>query len=142
MIVLNLACSSNHGFEGWFDSNEEFERQSAAGSVACPICGDNHVVRLPSGPHVKRARTEGPAAVAEGDASKTAARKFLEMVQALVRGSEDVGRRFPEEARKIHYEEVPARNIRGIATLQETAELIDEGVQVLPLPIPPRGDVH
>jgi hypothetical protein len=64
---------------------------------------------------------------------------FLEHVLA---NTEDVGRRFPEEARKIHYEEAPRRAIRGIATREETQDLTDEGVPVVPLPIPPPGDMH
>lgn len=142
MIVLNLACSNGHRFEGWFGYAEDFQRQAAAGEMACPMCGDNKIIRLPASPHVKRRRADEPRQQAK-DAPESAAQDTLRaLTQALIRDSEDVGDRFPEEARKIHYEEVPARSIRGIATLREAGELIDEGIVVVPLPVPPDSEVH
>ncbi len=132
MIVLNLACGNRHQFEGWFASTEEFVRQSDTKLVACPYCGDASITRLPSGPHVKRAVAAGVADPAQ---------IFAAMAQ-LVRNSEDVGAQFPEEARKIHYEEAPARSIRGYATTTEVKALIEEGIDVLPLPLPAKGEVH
>ena len=140
MIVFNLSCSSGHRFEGWFGSADEFLRQSTSGEVTCPMCGDTQIVRLPAGTHLKRRRDAG----AERQAAKVpevgVTDTLRALTRALMRDSEDVGDRFPEEARKIHYEEAPARRIRGIATLQETGELLEEGIIVLPLP--PERDLH
>lgn len=142
MIVLNLACSNGHRFEGWFGSAEDFQRQAAAGEMVCPMCGDNKIIRLPASPHVKRRRA-GESPQQANDAPESAIQETLRaLTQALIRGSEDVGDRFPEEARKIHYEEVSARRIRGTATLREAGELIDEGIAVVPLPVPPDTEVH
>ena len=132
MIVLNLTCANRHPFEGWFASADEFARQSATKLISCPYCSDANITRLPSGPHVKRA-------VATADAT---AAKLLAAVADLARNSENVGAQFPEEARKIHYEETPPRSIRGIATATEVKALIEEGIAVLPLSIPAKGEVH
>lgn len=142
MIVLNLACSNGHRFEGWFGTADDFQRQAAAGEMVCPMCGDIRIVRLPAGPHVKRRRADkSPQQVSY--APESAIQETLHaLAQALIRDSEDVGDRFPEEARKIHYEEVPARRIRGIATLREAGELVDEGIAVVPLPVSPDSEVH
>lgn len=132
MIVLNLTCGNRHQFEGWFASAEEFVRQSETTLVSCPYCSDTSITRLPSGPHVKRA-------------AATAAAKPEQIIAAiaeLAKNTENVGAQFPEEARKIHYEEVPPRSIRGVATATEVKALIDEGIAVLPLPIPTKGEVH
>jgi len=132
MIVLNLTCGNRHQFEGWFASADEFSRQSETNLVSCPYCSDASITRLPSGPHVKRAVTTAAASSA----------RLFAAVAELARNSENVGAQFPEEARKIHYEEVPPRSIRGIASATEVKALIDEGIAVLPLPIPAKGEVH
>ena len=131
MIVLNLSCSNRHGFEGWFASAEEFSRQTESRLVSCPYCNDVSITRLPSGPHVKRAAVAEPATP-----------DFIAAITALAKDSENVGTRFPEEARKIHYQEVAPRSIRGIASATEVKELIEEGISVLPLPIPVKDEVH
>ena len=146
VIVLNLCCASRHRFEGWFASNDDYAQQSAENRVVCPVCGDHEITRLPSSPRVKRSlRTDGKqqAMQARGeDAEQVALRTMLEVMQRIVGASEDVGERFPEEARRIHYEEVPARSIRGLATREETADLLEEGIAVVLLPIFPRRDMH
>ena len=131
MIVLNLSCSNRHRFEGWFASAEEFSRQAESRLVSCPYCNDDGITRLPSGPHVKRAAAAEPATP-----------DFITAIAALARDSENVGTRFPEEARKIHYQEVAPRSIRGIASTMEVKALIEEGITVLPLPIPAKDEVH
>ena len=137
MIVLNLQCGAAHSFEGWFDSSEEFDRQAQATMIACPVCGDTHVSRLPSGPRV--IKTGG------GDASvsqQPVMAQMLRVLSEMAKNSEDVAERFPEEARRMHYGEAEHRNIRGQATLQESRELMEEGIAVLPVPFPAKGDVH
>ena len=122
MIVVDLNCANRHQFEGWFASSEEFHRQAETRLITCPTCGDDGITRLPSGPHVRRAGTTEPAPSGR------------DAIAALALRCEDVGESFPEEARKIHYEQVPARSIRGIATLGEVKSLVEEGIPVLPLP--------
>lgn len=137
MIVLNLQCDGAHTFEGWFDSSEEFDRQAQASMIACPVCGDAHVSRLPSGPRLIKSGGDVPAA-----AQPAAMTQMLRMLSVMAKNSEDVAERFPEEARRMHYGETEHRNIRGQATLQETQELMEEGIAVLPVPFPAKGDVH
>lgn len=140
MIVLNLACRHEHRFEGWFASAEAFEDQQRRGLVTCPFCDSAEVSRLPSGPRVI---TSAPAKEsAERETAAAVQAQLREAIQAYVRKSENVGDRFAEEARKIHYDEVPKRNIRGVATIEETRELLDEGIVVVPLVIPPGEETH
>lgn len=129
MIVFRLVCDHEHRFEGWFQSAEDYERQCDAGAVLCPLCESKRVSRLPSAPHVQTTRAPAPGE-AEGEAP-IELRKLLSMLQSI---TEDVGDRFPEEARKIHYRETPARNIRGRASLEVVEELEEEGIDVLPIP--------
>jgi len=138
MIVLNLLCRHDHRFEGWFASVDVFERQQQDGMVACPVCNSDEVSRLPSGPRVISSGRD----VAAGESQAAVQAELLEALKAHVRDSENVGQRFPEEARKIHYREAPARNIRGVASLDETKDLLDEGIFVLPLPVPPSDETH
>ena len=140
MIVFELICGERHRFEGWFASAEDFERQKASGLLSCPACGDSGIEKLLT---AKIGRTE-PAAPEE---SKPAAApqlpgKLREMIDAILLNTEDVGREFPAEARRIHRKEAPERSIRGVATGEETSDLLEEGIAVMPLPIPPREDWH
>ena len=135
MIVLNLTCGIGHCFEAWFASAEAFDEQVAGGLVCCPQCQDTAVARLPSAPHVRRGQPQPVAATAPEQAMR-------EALERLAREAEDVGQRFPEEARRIHYEEVPARSIRGQASVADTLELLDEGIAVLPLPVPGSKSRH
>ncbi|HEX8989642.1 MAG TPA: DUF1178 family protein [Rhodocyclaceae bacterium] len=140
MIVLNLACSHEHRFEGWFASTDAFEDQHRRGMVSCPFCGDDEVSRLPSGPHI--AASSGAREAGERETVAAVQSQLRDAIRAFVRNSENVGERFPEEARKIHHHEAPARNIRGVATLEETRELLDEGIIVVPLAVPPGEETH
>ena len=85
-----------------------------------------------------------PAAVGSSccQAAARATEQAVSLLKALVEGSEDVGRRFAEEARRIHFQEAPARRIRGLTTPEEAEELLDEGIAILPLPIPPKDETH
>ena len=141
MIVFDLACTQGHRFEGWFASGDEFGRQSEARLVRCPVCDDAEVVRLPSAKiHVggSKERESAPAQPETAGAAQEMIAGFpMELVAKLreaVKSAENVGRRFPEEARKIHYEEAPARAIRGQASKEESAELEEEGIEFSSLP--------
>ena len=135
MIVLNLQCRAAHPFEGWFDSVEDFDRQAQSAMVACPLCGDTHVSRLPSGPHVKRG---GDVA----DSGQQAMNGMMQALAELAKSSENVAERFPEEARRMHYGETAPRNIRGQASREETMELLEEGIAVLPVPFAVKEEIH
>jgi hypothetical protein len=139
MIVYDLSCDKAHRFEGWFSSADDFDSQIHDEQIACPVCGSVDISRQLSAPHVNT----GAAPVETRQANNTAVagvsleqmrRKFLEFV---LNNTEDVGRRFPEEARKIHYQEEPRRAIRGEASRDEVQELREEGVEIFPLPEPP-----
>ncbi len=135
MIVFNLTCQHQHSFEGWFRSAEDFESQHKQGLVVCPICGDAEITRGLSAPRLN---------VAASRQSRSETGPTIEQMQSLwyktarevLRSTEDVGERFAEEARKIHYKESPDRAIRGKATAEERAELREEGIDVYALPIP------
>jgi hypothetical protein len=143
VIVLNLLCDQGHRFEGWFASGDAFRDQSQRHLVHCPQCQTSGVSQLPSAPHVKRGATE--LAIQEKPATSVLAPAMVQLHEALVsmaRKAENVGDRFPEEARRIHYDEAPARSIRGVATADETRELLEEGIAVLPAPVPPEDELH
>lgn len=144
MKVLDLQCGHQHTFEGWFGSEEDFQSQLARSLVECPICGDTGILKRLSAPRLNFGATqtaEKPASEsrsvaavpAPNDAQQAA---FLQAVRHVLANTEDVGAQFAEEARKIHYGEADERNIRGQATAAETAELLEEGIAVMPLPIP------
>lgn len=141
MIIFDLACTHGHRFEGWFASGDAFERQQAAGQVRCPVCDDDSVARLPSA-HVAVSKgsqppAPAPAAQPASPGVETAAGLPAEVVAKLreiVRATENVGARFPEEARRMHYNETPARAIRGRASPEEAEALRDEGIDFAPLP--------
>lgn len=143
MIIFELACAAGHRFEGWFASGEDFDRQRTDGLIACPMCEATDVTKIP---HAKIARGDvqsdrpvGPAApVVAGAGERFHA--VAALLQHVLANTEDVGRDFPEEARRIHYEETPPRAIRGVASRAETRELLDEGIVVLPLPVPPKDE--
>lgn len=139
MIVLNLICTADHAFEGWFASNDDFQRQSDEETLRCPVCGAGGITRRPSAPHVQRAGNSAPAAKPGPRRLQPA---LLELLQAMAAASEDVGERFPEEARRIHHGEAEERRIRGLASREETLELLEEGIAVLPVPLPAKGDLH
>jgi hypothetical protein len=140
MIIFELACTHGHRFEGWFASAEDFARQSDSRMVCCPVCDDAGVVRVPAakvhvgsgaGP-VTEVATASAAPAQQAIAGFPA--EILAKLRELVRNTENVGPRFPEEARKIHYEEAPARAIRGQASKEESAALAEEGIDFSTLP--------
>jgi hypothetical protein len=145
MIVYDLECGDGHRFEGWFASPDDFAAQSGRGLVSCPRCGVQEIRRVPSVTRFNSGAIEPqpapkaqPAEFAGKDPAAVAQILYSRLVDEMLQKSEDVGKSFPDEARKIHYREAPARSIRGEATNEEHAELLDEGIAVLRLPVPPR----
>jgi hypothetical protein len=134
MKVLNLQCAHAHAFEGWFASEEDFQGQLERGLVECPMCGDHEVAKMPSAPRLNlgSASEDKRDVVAATTGDLQAA--WMKVMRDVMAKTEDVGDRFAEEARRIHYGETEERGIRGQATPQETKELLEEGITVLPLP--------
>ena len=138
MIRYELSCDKGHTFEGWFGSADDFDRQQKMALVSCPSCGSTHVAKRLMAPSVSTARKKQQRqelAVQTGQKEMMA--KIREIVSTIRANSEDVGERFPEEARKIHYGESEQRGLIGKATADEVRDLLDEGVEVAPLPILP-----
>jgi hypothetical protein len=143
VIVLNILCTSGHRFEGWFASSNAFREQCERQLVLCPHCQTAAVSLLPSAPHVRRSAADTP--VEQGVAPVVPPALAAQLYQTLVlaaKQAENVGERFPEEARRIHYDEAPARSIRGVASADETLELLEEGILVLPAPVPHEDEFH
>ena len=143
MKVLNLRCAHEHRYEGWFASEEDFAEQAARSAVACPICGDTQTTRLPSAPYLSVVRHNvNPVATGPTDSAPTATTEvtlqsqWLRAVRHVLNSTEDVGDRFPEEARRIHYGEIAERAIRGKASREDAAALREEGIEVMALPLP------
>ncbi len=148
MIVLDLACARDHRFEGWFASADEFDSQCARSLVQCPVCASQEVRRLLSAPRLNLARAGDPApklpvpvpapggSPPSAEVAEAMHARLLQMARMIVQQTDDVGERFAEEARRIHYREAPARGIRGVASPGEVAELGDEGIEVFAFPIP------
>ncbi|MCJ9430455.1 DUF1178 family protein [Kordiimonas marina] len=148
MIVFDLKCPDNHRFEAWFRSSSAFEEQCAAGVVECPYCGSAEIVKAPMAPNVAAKGNTQPEARpaqmqnmvhAEGDGRlaelAAQAREIVNQMREHVEKNCDyVGANFAEEARKIHYGEADERGIYGESTTEETQALIEEGIDILPLP--------
>jgi hypothetical protein len=139
MIVFELICREQHRFEGWFASGEDFAAQRSGGLLACPVCGGAHVDKLPTA-KIKKQQPEValPAKTLPAQEGQVGKMDVATVIDYILTHSEDVGKRFAEEARKIHYQDAPQRNIRGVATRAEADDLSEEGIPVFSLPIPPQ----
>ncbi len=142
MIVFELICPDHHRFEGWFASAEDFDGQKARGLLSCPVCADTDIEKLLTAKIGKTEAAEAGEKKLPAKAEGARPRSMNEMLDLILLNTENVGEEFPEEARRIHRKQTPQRNIRGVATREETEDLLEEGVPVMPLPIPPRGDWH
>ena len=165
MKVLDLQCRLGHSFEGWFGSQADYDAQRERSLVTCPVCNDSEITKMLSAPRLNLGhgaapepkQVEGSTAAGAGsspsgpaDAASAAPAlpdvapealqhmqaALMNMVRHVMANTEDVGPKFAEEARKIHYGEREARHIRGQATRDETEALIDEGIDVMALPVP------
>ncbi len=155
MKVFDLCCTHDHRFEGWFASEEAFADQLERALVSCPLCSDAKVRRLPSAarlnlgaaaPVVERAAAapdaptpsqrppDRPLAAAAASVEMQAA--WMQAVRQVLATTEDVGDRFVDEARDMHYGRTDPRGIRGQATPEQASELRDEGIEVVALPVP------
>ncbi|MGU3360506.1 DUF1178 family protein [Methylobacterium sp. M6A4_1b] len=162
MIRYTLVCEARHSFESWFPSSDSFDAQAARGLVACPVCGSARVGKSMMAPSVARTDRGSHALPPPDSASKAnlpavaaqpmpqlaptePEQRLRALMRALredaTRNADDVGTRFPEEARRIHYGETETRAIYGEASLEEARALLDEGIAVAPLP-PASDDRH
>lgn len=150
MIVVDLMCEHEHRFEGWFASSDDVESQQQRGLLTCPLCNSREVRRLPSAPHIQRSGAEQEADAhasiaptsepkhvphAESAEAQQLLQLLMQKLQESAVHSEDVGEDFTVEVRRIHFGDAEARAIRGLATAQDVAGLLDEGISVLPLPV-------
>nr|MDP2191570.1 DUF1178 family protein [Rhodoferax sp.] len=141
MKVLDLQCGQQHVFEGWFASEDDFLGQQGRGLVECPVCGDASITKRLSAPRLNLggARAEASSTqevVAAGSTDTTLQAAWMAVARRIMADTDDVGDRFAEEARKIHYGETKERGIRGQASRAQTESLIEEGIAVLPFPMP------
>lgn len=134
MKVLDLRCANGHRFEGWFASDEDFMEQNGGGLVECPLCADKVVTRMPSAPRLNLSSSAAEQPVPAQPADLQAA--WMKAVRHVIANTENVGARFAEEARRIHYGEAEQRGIRGQASREDRQALEEEGIEVHPLPVP------
>ena len=134
MKVLNLRCAHDHRFEGWFASEDDYASQQGRGLVECPLCADKACERLPSAPRLNTSNLREKAADSSG--AVTVQDAWMRAVRHVLSSTEDVGERFPEEARRIHYGETEGRGIRGRASREDADALREEGIEVVSLPVP------
>jgi hypothetical protein len=152
MIRYNLRCERGHAFESWFQSSSAYEAQEKRRLVSCPVCGSAKVERAIMAPQIvgKKGREKAdPAPVAAPEVAAPASTPLLmaqerelraklkELRDHIVKNADNVGERFPNEARKMHYGDIEHRPIYGDASPDEARALIEEGVEVTPLPVLP-----
>ena len=157
MIRYTLVCERQHNFESWFANSAAYDKQVKRGLVGCPVCGSIKVEKAIMAPRLGRsgkpidmpqappeaplpatAPAEAPAPVAMMSPQEREFRgKLKELRDHLTRNAENVGRKFPEEARKMHYGEIEHRSIFGEASPQEAKDLHEEGIEFHPLPVLP-----
>lgn len=128
MKVLDLQCPHGHRFEGWFASTDDFEAQLSRKLVECPVCGATEVSRMPSAP---RLNLSGATQTRPAESHALQA-QVMRALREVLEKTENVGERFAEEARRIHYNEAPARSIRGVTTPEDAQALVEEGIDVMP----------
>lgn len=138
MIKYSLFCEKDHDFEGWFGSSDDYDKQRKRGFVECPHCGSQKISKALMTPGVSGTKKSGDSEKAMANIApqmpEEVVTKIREIKQHIEKNSENVGDKFPEEARKIHYGESEARGIYGKASVKEAVELAEEGVGVVPIP--------
>jgi hypothetical protein len=137
MIRFSLHCDHGHEFEGWFRDNADFARQAERKLVSCPVCNSPEVQKSLMAPAVSTSRSKEQVAIAMGEAQKQVLQQMRELSRAVRENADYVGDQFAEEARKIHFGETEARGIYGEASKEDVHSLIEDGVDVMPLPVFP-----
>lgn len=138
MIKYRLHCPELHEFEAWFSNITNYENQTKSGHLSCPICGSSRISKAIMAPAITRSSKKSPESKISPKLDKKKSQELGDLVRklhtALKKNAEYVGPRFPEEARRIHYDETSPRGIYGEATSQEVSELNEEGIEVLMIP--------
>jgi hypothetical protein len=150
VILYNLICEKHHEFESWFPSSAAYDKQAKRGLISCPSCGSAKVEKAIMAPRLARKDKGTSVAPAEEAAPQTPSpvamlspqeqefrKKLKELREHLTANADNVGKKFPEEARKMHYGEVEHRSIYGEATAQDAKALHEEGIEFHPLPVLP-----
>ena len=133
MIAYDLSCCNGHVFEGWFEDAAAYASQKKKGLIACPVCGDTSVARLPSTFAIKA----GSGAGQDGGSAHAGLEALAHQVHTFIeKNFDNVGAEFAKEALKIHYGVSSPRNIRGVSTKQEEETLRAEGVDFIKVPLP------
>ena len=144
MIRYQLLCVQDHEFDGWFSGSAAFDQQAAQNEISCPVCGSNDVRKGLMAPSVatSRMKKNGRQEKARQVAMETVGEAMRALKSKVESECDDVGTGFAEEARKIHYGEAEERGIYGDATVAEAKELLEEGVDILPLPFTPGSKLN
>jgi hypothetical protein len=156
MIRYALVCDKGHGFESWFADSVAFDRQAKRKLVTCPHCGSAKVEKAIMSPRLSTSKKTKPAAEAPVSNEAPALpetpqaplamispqeqefrTKLKELRDHIVKNADNVGTKFPEEARKMHYGEIEHRSIYGVASPEEVKDLAEEGIEFQPLPVLP-----
>lgn len=137
MIAYDLQCSNGHRFEGWFEDSQSFDQQNSQGLVACPVCEDTLISKLPSTFAIKGASTGSPG-MSQADPEALAA-LGQQIVDYVEKNFDNVGADFAQEALKMHYGVTEPRNIRGVSTPQEEETLKNEGIDFYKVPVPQKA---
>ncbi|BBO68281.1 hypothetical protein DSCA_22110 [Desulfosarcina alkanivorans] len=137
MIAYDLQCKNGHQFEGWFEDSRSFDRQKKEGLIACPVCEDTAVIRVPSTFGIKGASGMTPAGPG---ASLDLAAMGRQIVDYVEKNFDNVGADFAEEALKMHYGVSEPRNIRGVSTPTEEATLKSQGINFFKFPVPAKAE--
>jgi hypothetical protein len=138
MIAYDLQCVNGHAFEGWFEDSDAYQDQKKKGLIACPVCNDTQVSRVPSTFAIKSRSVPTGSSLQEKDLKKMG----KEVIHFVEKNFDDVGCDFAKEALKIHYGVEEPRNIRGVSTKEEEKMLKEEGIDFvkIPMPAPPDTD--
>ncbi len=135
MIRYALRCGKAHDFEAWFASGATYDSERKKRRVECPVCGDRKIAKAPMAPSLSRGRdTQVPNPAGDPGTRAKVKQYFTALRRHVEENFENVGTRFPEEARKMHYGETEDRAIFGDASPDEARELVEEGIEIAPLP--------
>jgi hypothetical protein len=137
MIRFSLCCDRDHDFDGWFRDNADFDTQKKRGLVSCPVCNSPKVEKALMAPSVQTGRKREKVALGMSAEQKQLMGKLKELADKVKQNADYVGDKFPEEARKIHFGETDPRGIYGEASPHDVKELLDDGVEIMPLPTIP-----
>ncbi|MBC2883790.1 DUF1178 family protein [Ochrobactrum sp. CM-21-5] len=137
MMRFSLHCDHGHEFEGWFRDNADFDRQSEMKLVSCPLCNSQQVQKSLMAPAVSTGRGKEKMAMTLGEAQKKVLEEMRELSRKVRENADYVGDKFAEEARKIHFGETETRGIYGEASHEDVSSLLEDGVDVMPLPVFP-----